>query len=52
MGDKIAAAAHAREVLGKAAGFTVASHLTTMHYKRSEDLEHFREGLLRAGLPA
>jgi adenylate cyclase len=52
MGDKIAAGAHAREVLGKAPDFTVEKHLATVHYKRDADREHFREGLLMAGLPS
>ena len=52
MGDTTAAAAHAGEVLSREPAFTAGNYLATMHYKREEDLEHHREGLLKAGLPA
>lgn len=52
MGDKVAAGAHAREVLAKEPAFTVESHLATLHYKREADVEHYRDGMLRAGLPS
>jgi len=29
----------------------VAKHLTTQHYKHHRDSEHYREALLKAGLP-
>jgi adenylate cyclase len=51
MGDAVAAAAHAREVVSKEPSFTIPSYLATMHYKRPADLDHYREGLLKAGLP-
>jgi adenylate cyclase len=51
MGDNVAAAAHAREVLAKEPAFSVESYLATLHYKQDADREHYREGLLKAGLP-
>jgi adenylate cyclase len=52
MGDTTAAAAHAGEVLSREPAFTVGNYLATMHYRREDDVEHHREGLLKAGLPA
>lgn len=52
MGNGVAAAAHAAEVLKREPGFTVASHLTTQHYKREADRARYETGLLKAGLPA
>ena len=52
MGDDAGAATYRRSVLSKAPDFTVGAYLATLHYKRDTDLEHHREGLLRAGLPA
>jgi adenylate cyclase len=46
------ASSHAKEVLKRKPDFTVAAYLSTMHYKRAEDLDHHRAGLLKAGLPA
>src|ERR687894_1305021 len=51
MGDNVAAAAHAREVLAKEPAFSVENYLATLHYKQDSDREHYREGLLKAGLP-
>jgi hypothetical protein len=31
--------------------FTMEKHLATLHYKNAADREHYREGLLKAGLP-
>jgi hypothetical protein len=39
-------------VLKRQPDFTVGAYLSTMHYKRPEDLDHHRESLLKAGLPA
>jgi adenylate cyclase len=50
-GDAEAAAEHCRAVLARAPDFTIRSHLKTLHYKRESDREHYREGLLKAGLP-
>ncbi|HET6469155.1 MAG TPA: adenylate/guanylate cyclase domain-containing protein [Geminicoccaceae bacterium] len=52
LGDPVAAAAHAREVLALQPEFTVATYLDTLHYKQRSDREHQRDGLLKAGLPA
>jgi adenylate cyclase len=52
MGDATAASAHAAETLRRAPDFSAHSYLETLHYKRASDLEHHREGLLKAGLPA
>ena len=51
LGDRTAAAAHAREVLQRQPAFTVESYLKTLHYRQPSDTEHVREGLLKAGLP-
>jgi adenylate cyclase len=52
MGDGVAAAAHAAEVVKREPGFTVAAYLATQHYKREVDRERHAAGLLKAGLPA
>ncbi|HTR11724.1 MAG TPA: adenylate/guanylate cyclase domain-containing protein [Roseiarcus sp.] len=51
VGDKVAAGAHAREVLMLEPEFTAKAFLDTMHYRQRADAEHLREGLLKAGLP-
>ena len=50
--DTGAASGYAREVMSRAPDFTVRAYLTTLHYKNKSDLEHHREALLKAGLPA
>ena len=52
MGDGVAAAAHAAEVVKREPGFSVAAYLATQHYKRGVDRERHGTGLLKAGLPA
>jgi adenylate cyclase len=52
MGNAVAAATHAAEVLKREPTFSVAAHLTTQHYKREADRLHYETGLLKAGLPA
>jgi adenylate cyclase len=52
LGDRTGAAAHAREVLQKQPNFTVERYLKTLHFKQPPDVEHVREGLLKAGLPS
>ena len=52
MGDAGAASAYAQEVTSCAPAFTVGACLATLHYKNASDLEHHREALLKAGLPA
>jgi adenylate cyclase len=45
-------AAQATEVLlGKFPGFTVERHLRNLHWKNAADTAHYREGLLKAGVP-
>jgi adenylate cyclase len=51
MGNKVAAAAHAAEVLKREPKFSVAVYLTTQHYKRDVDRRRHEAGLLSAGLP-
>src|SRR5580698_4997241 len=52
MGNAVAAAAHAAEVLKRQSKFSVAVYLTTQHYKRDVDRKRHEVGLLLAGLPA
>jgi len=52
MGNAVAAAAHAAEVLKRAPEFSVASYLATQHYKFEVDRRRHEAGLLKAGLPA
>jgi adenylate cyclase len=51
LGNSTSAAAHTREVLSRQPAFTIDSYLATLHYKRDEDRAHYREGLVKAGLP-
>lgn len=51
MGNAIAAAAHAAEVLKREPKFSVAAHLSTQHYKHEVDRQRYEAGLLKAGLP-
>ncbi len=50
LGDKTAAAAHATRVRELEPEFDLESYLATMHYRNDADLQHCREGLLKAGL--
>jgi len=52
MGNGIAAAAHAAEVLKREPKFSVAIYLNTQHYKREADRKRHEAGLMVAGLPA
>lgn len=52
MGNAVAAAAHAAEVVKREPKFSAATYLTTQHYKREVDRERHEAGLLKAGLPA
>ena len=52
VGDAAAAKAQVREVLEREPKFSVAAYADTLHYKRRSDLDHHRESLLKAGLPA
>ena len=52
MGNRVAAAAHAAEVLKREPEFSVALYLATQHYKLEVDRQRHEAGLLKAGLPA
>lgn len=52
MGNSVAAAAHAAEVLKRETKFSVATYLAAQHYKRDADRKRHEAGLLQAGLPA
>jgi adenylate cyclase len=52
MGNSVAAAAHAAEVVKLEPGFSVATYLATQHYKQEADRARHEAGLLKAGLPA
>ncbi|WFU17789.1 adenylate/guanylate cyclase domain-containing protein [Bradyrhizobium sp. CB3481] len=51
IGDSVAAAAHAAEVMKLEPTFSVATYLATQHYKQTVDRERHEAGLLKAGLP-
>ena len=42
---------HADKVLELEPDFTIESYSTTLRYKRSADLDHYLDGLRKAGLP-
>ena len=52
MGNAVAAAAHAAEVLKRDPKFSVAIYLATQHYKHEGDRIRHETGLLTSGLPA
>jgi adenylate cyclase len=52
MGNAVAAATHAAEVLKREPTFSVADYLATQHYKLEIDRQRHETGLLNAGLPA
>ena len=56
LGDKIAATAHMKEVRTLLPEFAVESFLATLHYAQQSDVDHLREGLVKArgddGFPA
>lgn len=49
LGDGIAAAAHIKKVGALLPDFGVESFLATLHYAQQSDVEHLREGLVKAG---
>jgi len=51
MGNVVAAAAHASEVLKRTPEFSVETYLATQHYRRGIDRQRHEAGLLKAGLP-
>ena len=52
LGDRTAAAGHVARVKELDPGFDLGAFLATMHYANDDDLQHLREGLARAGIPA
>ena len=50
LGDRTAAAAHLSKVRELGPGLDLAGFLATMHYANKADLEHLRDGLVRAGM--
>ena len=52
MGNGVAAAAHAAEVLKREPKFSIATYLATQHYKREVDRKRHEAGLVKAGLTA
>ena len=52
MGNSVAAAAHAAEVVKREPQFSVAAYLGTQHYKHEADRKRHEAGLRKAGLPA
>ena len=52
LGDRTAAAAHVSRVRELDSKLTAESLLETMHYANDADLQHLREGLVRAGMTA
>ena len=49
LGDAIAASAHADKVKALAPDFGIESFVATLHYAQETDVEHLREGLVKAG---
>jgi adenylate cyclase len=50
LGDRTAAAAHVARIRSLDPDFDLETYLSTLHYKDDADLEHHREGLLKAGI--
>jgi adenylate cyclase len=48
LGDRAAAVAHMKKVRTLAPAFDIDAFLATLHYVREADVQHIREGLLRA----
>jgi adenylate cyclase len=51
LGDSAAAARYAAEVRKRDPDFCIEAFLSTLHYKRADDVSHHRDALLAAGLP-
>jgi adenylate cyclase len=49
LGDSTAASAHFARIHILDPEFDLDTHLATLHYKDDSDLQHYREGLLKAG---
>jgi adenylate cyclase len=52
LGDGAAARRYADEIRKRDTGFSVDAFLSSLHYKREEDIAHHRGALVAAGLPA
>jgi adenylate cyclase len=52
LGNEAAARDHAQEVLKRQPEFRIEPYLATLHYRHDRDRAHYRDGLLKAGLPA
>ena len=52
LGDATAAGAHVDRVHALDPAFDLQAYLATLHYKDDADLEHYREGLAKAGIVA
>jgi adenylate cyclase len=50
LGDEIAAAAHLRKIKTLDPQFDLDSFIATLHYAQESDVQHIREGLLKAGI--
>ncbi|TIL56731.1 MAG: adenylate/guanylate cyclase domain-containing protein [Mesorhizobium sp.] len=50
LGDEIAAAAHLRKIKTLDPQFDLDSFIATLHYAQKSDVQHVREGLLKAGI--
>ncbi|RWK48384.1 adenylate/guanylate cyclase domain-containing protein [Mesorhizobium sp.] len=50
LGDEIAAAAHIRKIKTLDPQFELDSFIATLHYAQESDVQHIREGLLKAGI--
>ena len=50
LGDTTAASAHVARIHALDPEFDLETYLATLHYKDDSDLQHHREGLLKAGL--
>jgi len=46
------AAKAAEALLGNYPNFTVERHLSNFHWKKPDDIAHYRDGLLKAGAPS
>ena len=51
LGNDAAARSHIREAMKLQPELRIEAYLSTLHYKQASDREHFRQGLLKAGLP-
>ncbi len=50
LGDDTAAAAHVARIHALDPDFDLETYLATLHYKDDADLQHHRDGLLKAGI--